>query len=84
MRCSASTGCNVLLLKNLSAFAAKLNMPESFRMCIGLVLVSQWGHLVFDIATTARLRAVLDQVCESVSQREIGARHHVASIPEGV
>ena len=32
-----------------------------------------------DTATTALLRAVLDEVCESISQREIGARTHVAS-----
>jgi len=37
------------------------------------------GHFVFDTATTALLRAVLDEVCESVSQREIGARTHVAT-----
>lgn len=34
---------------------------------------------MFDTATTALLRAVLDEVCESVSHREIGARTHVAS-----
>ncbi|MGY8634579.1 hypothetical protein RAD15_19055 [Bradyrhizobium sp. 14AA] len=34
---------------------------------------------MFDTATTALLRAVLDEVCEDVSQREIGARTHVAS-----
>jgi hypothetical protein len=34
---------------------------------------------MFDTATTALLRTVLDEVCESVSQREIGARTHVAS-----
>lgn len=34
---------------------------------------------MLDTATTALLRAVLDEVCESVSQREIGARTHVAS-----
>ena len=38
-----------------------------------------WGQLMFDTATTALLRAVLDEVCESVSHREIGARTHVAS-----
>ena len=27
-----------------------------------------WGHLMFDTATTALLRAVLDEVCESVSR----------------
>jgi len=37
------------------------------------------GHLMFDTATTALLRAVLDEVCESLSHREIGARTHVAS-----
>lgn len=37
------------------------------------------GHLMFDTATTALLRAVLDEVCESVSHREIGARTHVES-----
>ncbi|WP_354268557.1 hypothetical protein [Bradyrhizobium japonicum] len=34
---------------------------------------------MFDAATTALLRAVLDEVCESVSHREIGARTNVAS-----
>lgn len=34
---------------------------------------------MLDTATTALLRAVLDEVCESISQREIGARTHVAS-----
>lgn len=37
------------------------------------------GHLMFDTETTALLRAVLDEVCESVWHREIGARTHVAS-----
>jgi hypothetical protein len=34
---------------------------------------------MFDSATTALLRAVLDDVCESVSRYETGARTHVAS-----
>ncbi|WP_275170247.1 hypothetical protein [Bradyrhizobium sp. CSS354] len=34
---------------------------------------------MFDAATTALVRAVLDEVCESVLQREIGPRSHVAS-----
>ena len=34
---------------------------------------------MFDTATTALLRAVLDEVCDSVSLREIGARTRVAS-----
>ena len=34
---------------------------------------------MFDTATTELLRAVLDEVCERVSHREIGARTHVAS-----
>jgi hypothetical protein len=34
---------------------------------------------MFDPATTAFLRAVLDEVCESVSRTETGARTHVAS-----
>ncbi|UPK39295.1 hypothetical protein IVB18_19895 [Bradyrhizobium sp. 186] len=34
---------------------------------------------MFDTATTALLRAVLDEVCVSVSLREIGACTHVAS-----
>ncbi|MDH2399019.1 hypothetical protein QCM77_03310 [Bradyrhizobium sp. SSUT18] len=34
---------------------------------------------MFDTATTALLRAVLNEVCESVLHREIGARTHVAS-----
>jgi hypothetical protein len=37
------------------------------------------GRLMFDTATTALLRAVLDEVCENVSCREIGARAYVAS-----
>ena len=40
---------------------------------------SRTGAPMFDTATTALLRAVLDEVCECVSQREIGARTHVAS-----
>lgn len=34
---------------------------------------------MFDPATTALLRAVLDEVCEDVSRYETGARTHVAS-----
>lgn len=34
---------------------------------------------MFDVETTALLRAVLDEVCESVSRYETGARAHVAS-----
>ncbi|WFU41760.1 hypothetical protein QA640_04375 [Bradyrhizobium sp. CB82] len=34
---------------------------------------------MFDPATTALLRAVLDEVCEEVSRTETGARTHVAS-----
>ncbi|WP_122401516.1 hypothetical protein [Bradyrhizobium vignae] len=34
---------------------------------------------MFDTATTALLRAALDEVCESVSHREIGTRTHVAA-----
>ena len=34
---------------------------------------------MFDAATTALLRAVLDDVCENVSRYETGARTHVAS-----
>lgn len=34
---------------------------------------------MFDPATTALLRAVLDEVCEDVSRFESGTRVHVAS-----
>ena len=34
---------------------------------------------MMDTATKALLRTVLDEVCESVSRYEIGARTHVAS-----
>ncbi|MET4260025.1 DNA-binding transcriptional regulator YdaS (Cro superfamily) [Bradyrhizobium sp. S3.12.5] len=34
---------------------------------------------MFDTATIALLRAVLDEVCQSVSTSETGARTHVAS-----
>lgn len=34
---------------------------------------------MFDPATTALLRAILDEVCADVSRREIGARTYVAS-----
>ncbi|RQH09497.1 hypothetical protein [Bradyrhizobium sp. RP6] len=34
---------------------------------------------MFDAATTALLRAVLDEVCEDISRWETGARTHVAS-----
>ncbi|MET4279741.1 hypothetical protein ABIB68_007999 [Bradyrhizobium sp. F1.2.2] len=37
------------------------------------------GSPMFDPATTAVLRAVLDEVCESVSRTETGTRTHVAS-----
>jgi hypothetical protein len=37
------------------------------------------GNPMFDVETTALLRAVLDEVCESVSRYETGARAHVAS-----
>ena len=35
---------------------------------------------MFDSETTALLRAVLDEVCESVSRHETSARTHVASM----
>jgi hypothetical protein len=35
---------------------------------------------MFDAETTALLRAVLDEVCESVSRYETSARTHVASV----
>lgn len=34
---------------------------------------------MFDTATTALLRAVLNEVCESLSRSETGTRVHVAS-----
>ncbi|TYL96362.1 hypothetical protein FXB40_12095 [Bradyrhizobium rifense] len=34
---------------------------------------------MFDSVTTALLRAVLDEVCESVSRDQTGTRPHVAS-----
>ena len=34
---------------------------------------------MFDAATTALLRAVLDEVCENVARHETGARTRVAS-----
>ncbi|MCK1298438.1 hypothetical protein IVB33_08425 [Bradyrhizobium sp. 24] len=34
---------------------------------------------MFDMATTALLRAVIEEGCEGLPQREIGARTHVAS-----
>ncbi|MCK1597935.1 hypothetical protein [Bradyrhizobium sp. 164] len=34
---------------------------------------------MFDSATTALLREVLDEVCQNVSRHETGARAHVAS-----
>jgi hypothetical protein len=34
---------------------------------------------MFDPARTAHLRAVLDEVCESLSRAETGTRTHVAS-----
>jgi hypothetical protein len=37
------------------------------------------GHCMFDTSTTALLRAVLDEVCESVSLQDIRARTRVAS-----
>lgn len=38
-----------------------------------------WGSPMFDPATTALLRAVLDEVCEHVSRSEAGTRAHVAT-----
>ncbi|MDE5462130.1 hypothetical protein [Bradyrhizobium sp. CSS354] len=35
---------------------------------------------MFDAETTALLRALLDEVCESVSRYETSARTHVASM----
>ena len=61
------------------AFSAKLNMPESPSRQKRVRMNPFGGHLMFDTATTALLRAVLDEVCESVSHRETGARTHVAS-----
>lgn len=37
------------------------------------------GFPMLDTATTALLRAVLEEVCEGVSRHETGARTHVAS-----
>ena len=34
---------------------------------------------MFDAATTALLRAILDEVCGSISSHETGAKAHVAS-----
>ncbi|MEW6149817.1 MAG: hypothetical protein AB1745_17715 [Pseudomonadota bacterium] len=34
---------------------------------------------MFDTATTTLLRAVFEEICEGLPQREIGARTHVAS-----
>lgn len=34
---------------------------------------------MFDSATTALLRTILDEVCENVSRNETGTRAHVAS-----
>lgn len=34
---------------------------------------------MFSTATTALLRAVLDEVCKNISARETGARTHVAT-----
>lgn len=38
-----------------------------------------WGIPMLNAETTALLRAVLDEVCESLSRYETGARAHVAS-----
>ncbi|MET4295288.1 hypothetical protein ABIB06_006357 [Bradyrhizobium sp. LB8.2] len=40
---------------------------------------SQGDISMFDAETTALLRAVLDEVCETVSRNETGTRTHVAS-----
>lgn len=45
--------------------------------CVTIVLSS--GDPMFDPATTALLRAVLDEVGENVSRTATGARAHVAS-----
>lgn len=42
-------------------------------------IIFLWGSPMFDLAMTALLRAVLDEVCEDISRYETGARTHVAS-----
>ncbi|MGY4330818.1 hypothetical protein ACVW1A_004807 [Bradyrhizobium sp. LB1.3] len=55
-------------------------MPESStRQNRDRVWFSLGGHLMFAPETTALLRAVLGEVCESVSHGEIGAGSLVAS-----
>lgn len=70
---------SALLLKVPSAFVAELNIPESPSRQTGLGCGFRGGPIMFDPETTALLRAVLDEVCERVSRREIAARTHVAS-----
>lgn len=56
-----------------------LNTLEFGARAIALRPFFLWGSPMFDPATTALLRAVLDEVCEDVSRYETGARTHVAS-----
>jgi hypothetical protein len=56
-----------------------LNTVEFGARAIALRSFFLWGFPMFDPATTALLRAVLDEVCEDVSRYETGARTHVAS-----
>lgn len=63
-----------------TADVAKLTMLNSPRDCsaLGFPLAFS-GEPMFDPATTALLRAVLDDVCADISRFETGARAHVAS-----
>ena len=54
-----------------------LNSPTDFS-ALGFALAFLGGPM-FDPATTALLRAVLDDVCADISRFETGARAHVAS-----
>jgi hypothetical protein len=56
-------------------FASFYSLPPLDRDLVQLGETSP----MFDSETTALLRAVLNEVCESVSKYETGARAHVAS-----
>jgi hypothetical protein len=65
---------------NIRLMSAGINNVDStgITLCGRLSLLA-FGVPMFDPATTALFRAVLDEVCEEVSRFETGARTHVAS-----
>jgi len=79
---STEDGFNPRAVRQLSELAEldfECKLGGIFACEITLRSFFLWGFPMLDPATTALLRAVLDEVCESVSRTETGARTHVAS-----